>query len=532
MSQVPADQLKWWEHIFILHALKVGLAGVLALFFAEALHLQFPQWSLFTVMVLMIVQYPGSIALKSLFRFVGTLIGASLGVWVVSDYASAPIPFLTLTFLVMGFASYKAGRLGRTMAPYGYLLAGLTLITIESSGLTQPETAWSVALSRTEEIFIGIIVVLIVTSLFGLRRPRLEFQELARSMVDQLTNLTNAKLQEIRERRSSNAALMEQETALLRKLLSLDSLLTADRRESLYFSANTGILHQIRDSLRRLVQAVFDLNQPSVDCDALNDRFRTQIETLQNLFQQSCSTGCRALIGDPSIFESAFQSLDSEFDRWLRTDDIKVLPADELAALLRCADTLVRIQNELLNLHNLEIRLQGDRQDTMPQPEPPINQRGIDRRLVIVGIKGGLVSVISLSLVVCLHLPGSSIIPTAAWTAVLVTSYEIAFGRPGHLRSFRNLLMTALIGFLIMLLTLVLAPFMSNYWFMNLILFCILFGYGYFASKTPGMTFWILGTLLLVSVLVALNAQNPVPFASDIYPGQDGRFTRNEALPR
>jgi hypothetical protein len=52
MSQAPALQFEWWDHIFILHALKVGLAGVLALFFVEALRLQFPQWSLFTVMVL------------------------------------------------------------------------------------------------------------------------------------------------------------------------------------------------------------------------------------------------------------------------------------------------------------------------------------------------------------------------------------------------------------------------------------------------------------------------------------------------
>jgi uncharacterized membrane protein YccC len=140
---------------------------------------------------------------------------------------------------------------------------------------------------------------------------------------------------------------------------------------------------------------------------------------------------------------------------------------------------------------------------------------------VIVGVKGGLVSVISLFLVVWLHLPGASIVPTAAWTAVLLTSYEIAFGRPGHLRSFQNLLRTALIGFLIVLVTLVLAPLMSNYWLMNLILFCILFWYGYFASKTPGMTFWMLGTLLLVSVVVALNAQKPVPFATimDSYLG-------------
>jgi hypothetical protein len=34
---------------------------------------------------------------------------------------------------------------------------------------------------------------------------------------------------------------------------------------------------------------------------------------------------------------------------------------------------------------------------------------------------------------------------------VLLTSYEIAFGRPGNLRSFQSLLGTALIGFLIVL---------------------------------------------------------------------------------
>ena len=98
MSPAPARQLEWWDRIFILHALKVGLAGVLALFVAEALRLQYPEWSVFTVMTLMMVHYyPGSIALKSLFRFVGTLVGASLGVWLVSDYLSAPVLFFRVT---------------------------------------------------------------------------------------------------------------------------------------------------------------------------------------------------------------------------------------------------------------------------------------------------------------------------------------------------------------------------------------------------------------------------------------------------
>jgi uncharacterized membrane protein YccC len=521
MSPTAARQLEWWDRIFVLHALKVGLAGVLALFVAEALRLQYPQWSLFTVMVLMVVQYPGSIALKSLFRFVGTLVGASLGVWLVSDFLSAPVLFLSVTFVVMYFASYKVGHLGPTMAPYAYLLTGLTLITIESSGLTQADKAWFVALSRTEEIFVGIIAVLIVTPLFGLRRPRLEFERLASSAVEQLKNLANAELQNIREGTSSSSELEQEQTAVLRKLLSLGSLLIAERRESLYFRANTALLYKIRNSLQSLFQAVVDLGQSPVDCKVLGRRFQAQFQVVQDLFKHSFSGLSRGSMGDPLVLASAFQVLDPKNNGWLRSGDINEIPAYQLAAYLRCWDALRDIQNELLNLYDLENQLRRSTQDTVLQSDPHRDQRKIDRRLVIVGIKGGLVSVVSLFLVVWLHLPGASIIPTAAWTAVLVTSYEIPFGRPGDVRSFQNLLKTALYGLLIVIVALLLTPFMSDYWFMNLILFCILFAYGYFASKTPGMTFWMLGTLLLVSVLVALNAQKAVPFATimDSYLG-------------
>jgi uncharacterized membrane protein YccC len=79
MRQLPAQQSEWLDQIFILHALKAGLAGALALFVAEALRLQYPEWSAFNVGTLMMVHhFPGSIALKSLFRCVGTLAGGSL----------------------------------------------------------------------------------------------------------------------------------------------------------------------------------------------------------------------------------------------------------------------------------------------------------------------------------------------------------------------------------------------------------------------------------------------------------------------
>src|SRR5262249_21892517 len=152
-------------------------------FIAQALRLQYPEWAPFTVMVLMMVHaHPGSIALKSLFRFVGTLVGATLAVWLVSDYLSSPVLFLSLTFLVMCLASYKVGQLSSAMAPYAYFLTGVTLIVVESSAINQPDKTWFIALSRTEETFVGIGVVLITNSLFRSRSPRQEFLQRACSV--------------------------------------------------------------------------------------------------------------------------------------------------------------------------------------------------------------------------------------------------------------------------------------------------------------------------------------------------------------
>jgi hypothetical protein len=301
----------------------------------------------------------------------------------------------------------------------------------------------------------------------------------------------------------------------------LESLLIAERRESLYFRANTAILYKTRHLLRNLFQAVLDLSQSPVDCKVLSRPLRTRLDAVRDLFDRRfCSVG-RASTEDPPIFASSFQALDEEINRWLQSDDLKELPADQLAAYLRCLVALRRTESGLLSLYDLENQWRGSGQDLVVQSDPPRVQWKIDRRLVIIGFKGGLVSVVSLFLLVWLHLSGATIMPVAAWLALIFTSYEIPRGRPGHVRSFQNLLQMVLYGFLIVLVLFVLTPLLSNYWFMNLILFCTLFAHGYFASKMPGLAFWMLGTLFLVSVLVALNAEKPVSFAAimDSYLG-------------
>ncbi|MBV8970330.1 MAG: FUSC family protein, partial [Verrucomicrobia bacterium] len=515
MRQAPGQQIEWLDRNAVLQALKVGLAGVLSLFVAQALRLQYPEWAPFTVMVLMMVHpHPGSIALKSLFRVVGTLVGAALGVWLVSDYISSPILFLSVTFLVMGVASYKLGQLSSAMAPYAYFLTGVTLVVVESTAITQPDNAWFVALSRAEETLVGIGAVLIVTPLFGVRHPRLEFLQLARSTVDQLQQLTHAELQNLKEGTGSNSQVMEGQTVVLRKLLALDSLLLSERRESLYFRANIAILQKVRNSLRIIFQAVSELTRFTLYWKALDGPFRKQLEAAQDLLKQGFANVGRTSVEDPSILAAAFQRLDDEINHWLRAGELQELPADQLVAYLRCWNAFRRIQDELVSLYDLPKQFRCAEQDTALESHPAKTQPKIDRRLVIVGVKGGLVTVVSLFLLEWLHLPGASFTPVAAWLAVIFTSYQIPSGRPGHIRAFRNLLLMALYGIVTVLALLVLTPFLSNYWFMNLILFCVLFAHGYFAAKTSGLAFWMLGTLFLVLILVGLDPQKPVSFTN------------------
>jgi uncharacterized membrane protein YccC len=503
----------WLDRLFVLHALKTGLAGVLSLFVAEALRLQYPEWAPFTVMVLMMVHpHPGSIALKSLFRFVGTLAGASLGVWLVTDYVSNPILFLSVTFLVMSLASYKVGQLGSAMAPYAYFLTGVTLIIVETTDITQPDNAWFIALGRVEETFVGIGAVLIINPLFGFRRPRLEFQQLARSAVDQLGQLTKAELQNLNEETAFSSQVMGEQTAVLRKLLTLDSLLVAERRESLYFRANIAILQKVRNSLRNLFQNVSELTRLTLDWRVLNGPLRKQLEAAQDVLKYGFANVGRTPIEDSSILAATFQRLDDEINDWLRAGELRELPADQLAAYLRCWNALRRIQNELVSLCDLPKQFRSSEQDTVLESHPPKTERKIDLRLVMVGVKGGLVTVVSLVLFEWLYLPGASFMPVAAWLAVIFTSYQMPSGRPGQIRAFSNLLLMALYGTVTVLGLLVLTPFLSNYWCMNLILFCVLFAHGYFASKTSGLAFWMLGTMFLESILVSLHAQKPVAF--------------------
>ncbi|MEY2603429.1 MAG: hypothetical protein QOH31_1203 [Verrucomicrobiota bacterium] len=512
----------WWQSIYLQHGLKTGLGGILALYLAEALRLQYPYWSLFTVMVLMIVHYPGSIVLKSIYRLAGTLIGGIIAVWLVTDYFSTPIMYLSVTFLVVTFATYQLGKYGSRFGPYSFFLTGFTLITVESSALSQPTTAWSVALSRVEEVFIGIIATLFIDLIIRSRNPRSEFQELVRSVCHELGVLICCEISNPSAPEERSARLRQSQRTLFKRLSSLRNLLASARRERLDFRANTALLNTTFHSIDQLVRAVLDLDERKLDPATTEQTLgvELQLHDIQIAIGRVLWDLRDRLKINLADFNEAFSQLDAKILRFLQATNAAPIPVDSLSVFLRRWDALKQIHQELLVLTGLEEQLNQIHFNTQPTLLP-LKLPLIDRRLLVSGIKGGLVAAISLFLVVWLRLPGGGLVPTAAASAVFSTSFEIPLGRPGDLRSISYLIFLGFVGLVSTIAELILMPYLSNYWILNVSLFAILFGYGYFCSKHPGVPFWILFILLSVSNLVSVDPQQPVSFSSiaDAYLG-------------
>ncbi|WP_440640900.1 FUSC family protein [Bradyrhizobium sp. PUT101] len=139
-----------------LFSAKTYMAAMLALYIALAFGLPRPYWAMTAVYV---VANPisGATVSKALDRTLGTLLGATGTVILVPLLVNAPE---LLTFAIAAWAGtflYIALH-DRTPRNYVFLLAGYTLPLIALPSVGAPESIFDVAVARTEEITVGIVV--------------------------------------------------------------------------------------------------------------------------------------------------------------------------------------------------------------------------------------------------------------------------------------------------------------------------------------------------------------------------------------
>jgi uncharacterized membrane protein YccC len=146
-----------------LFSIKAFLAGMLALAVAFWLDLPRPYWALATVYI---ASQPltGATRSKAFFRVMGTLAGAAMAVILIPNLVNAP-PVLVLAVALWCSLCLYFSILDRSPRGYAFMLAGYTTAIIGFPAVDSPAQIFDLALSRTEEILVGIFCASLTSSL-------------------------------------------------------------------------------------------------------------------------------------------------------------------------------------------------------------------------------------------------------------------------------------------------------------------------------------------------------------------------------
>jgi uncharacterized membrane protein YccC len=139
----------------LIFALANTGAVLVALYIAFARDLERPYWAMFTVFI---IAKPilGAVRSKAAYRLAGTLMGASMTVFLIPPLVQSPILLCLVLAMWVGLCLF-CSLLDRTPRSYALLLAGYTATIIGFSVVNQPETVFDTAVARVEEISLGIL---------------------------------------------------------------------------------------------------------------------------------------------------------------------------------------------------------------------------------------------------------------------------------------------------------------------------------------------------------------------------------------
>lgn len=154
MPQTPSAALRS-DGQAVIYAAKSFAAAMLAYYLALSIGLQRPSWAIITVYIVSQTSAGASLS-RSVYRLVGTVVGAAATVIIVPTFVNQPI--LCSVVLALWIAgSLCLSLLERTPRGYAFLLEGYTASLIGFPAVSAPGTIFDLAVTRVEEIAIGIL---------------------------------------------------------------------------------------------------------------------------------------------------------------------------------------------------------------------------------------------------------------------------------------------------------------------------------------------------------------------------------------
>lgn len=146
-----------------LFSVKAFIGAMLAVYVSFLLDLSRPTWAMMTAYI---VAQPlaGMVQSKALYRGIGTVVGSALAIVVVTECVNAPELMTLILALWVGLCVHVT-VLEKSPRSYMLMLSGYTVVIIAAPSVTAPEAIFDTALSRCEEILLGITCAVLANNL-------------------------------------------------------------------------------------------------------------------------------------------------------------------------------------------------------------------------------------------------------------------------------------------------------------------------------------------------------------------------------
>jgi uncharacterized membrane protein YccC len=163
----------------IIFSVNCYIATMLTMFVAFSLDLKSPGWAMTTV-YLTSQPLSGAMRAKAVYRAIGTFVGAAAMVAIVPNLVDAP-ELTTLAIMLWVALCVFVSLLDRTPRSYMFVLSGYTAALIGFPSVLAPDTVFDTAVSRVEEITLGVVCAAIVHSLIFPKSAFSAFEQKLRS---------------------------------------------------------------------------------------------------------------------------------------------------------------------------------------------------------------------------------------------------------------------------------------------------------------------------------------------------------------
>ena len=499
----------FFRDVAVRHGIKYALAGMLAFYIAQVLRLDTPSWSVTTVFVLMLAQYVGAVAEKSMLRLIGTVSGGIIGYVLTGSLQQQPVMYLLAIGTVVGVCTIFYGQ---SRAPYAFLLCGLTTMIVASSGMGDPDNSWSKALARTEEVTVGVIASLLVTAVLWPRYAREEFR-----------TKSNAELVFLHqffldcsgvfwgEGQGNNQG--GREFAI--RVQGLRNLMHFGSMESVYFRDRLPTYAEIIGLLGRIGSAIESLQS----CGLADPEYQEKVGASFQRMRRAIANVLEVLShGLPVERVAALKELDdahleseAAMSRMRGDASVFAIPIENALNLGGYRLSFAEIRDHLHRLVVLRESLPENPGEPSKEKEP-YTPPPLDPFWYRNGVRSGIAVMAGLLLQNWLNPPGGSMLALSAW--VFTVFSRLYPGGEGDRRAFHYVVYTGLGGIVYVVAMLLLTPVMVSYAAFNTLLFATLFLFGFLSQGIPGITFGMQTALLGTVGTVGLNAQDPVSFQS------------------